>query len=287
MNHSQKLLVLVAALSLALTACGQKKSVTPAAIASPAAMKINGEVITADDLEKQLQESGMSHDSGNKITGKTMKAMIDKELLRQAAIKENLDKDADVRASLSAANRMILASAYMHKQIGAIGKPTDAEVSEYFKQNPDFFANRKLYDMQEVAIQGKPANEAEIKAKLAGGISLKDYVRWLEQKKIPNTNQHISAATDQIREEVEKKLKDAQVGQAIILDDPNQITALFINSVQAQPVTLAQASPMIKQRLFNKKMGETMESKIKQLRDQAKIEYVAPFTENGKAPTEQ
>ena len=276
MNHSQKLLALVTVLSVALTACGEKKDV------SPAAMKINGQVITASELERQLEEFGQSPDSGAGITGKTMKSMIDKELMRQAAIKENLDKDENVHASLAAANRMILATAYMQKQVAAIGKPTDAEVSEYYNQHPDFFANRKVYALQEVVINGKPANEAEIKAKLAGGIKLKDFLSWLEEKKIPNSTRELSASSDQIREVLAHKFKDAQAGQAIILDDAKQLTAIFINSVQAEPVTLAQASTTIKKRLFNMKMSGAMESKIKQLNDQAKIEYVAPYTENGK-----
>jgi peptidyl-prolyl cis-trans isomerase C len=281
MNQTRKMLVLATLLSFALAGCGQKKGATPAA------MKINGQVITASELERQMEDLGMSPDSGNGITGKTMKSMIDKELMRQAAIKENLDKDEDVRASLAAADRMILATAYMQKQVAAIAKPTDAEVSEYYNQHPDFFANRKIYDLQEVAISGKPANEEEIKAKVAKGISLKDYLHWLGQKKIQYSNQQIPASTDQMREEVAKKLKDAQVGQAIPLDGTDQITALFINSVQTQPVTLAQASPRIMKRLFNSKMSETMENQIKKLHDEAKIEYVAPFTENGRAPKGQ
>jgi peptidyl-prolyl cis-trans isomerase C len=281
MNHSQKMFALAAVLSVILAACGEKKDT------GHVAMKINGEAVTAADLERQLEESGMPPNSGNKITGKTMKAMIDKELLRQAAIKENLDKDEHVRASLSAANRMILASAYMHKQIEAIGKPAEAEVSGYFNQHPEFFAGRKLYDLQDVVIKGKPANGAEIKAKVAGGINLKDFLRWLDEKKIPYTSQQVSASSDQMREEMAKKFNDVHVGQATTLDDTNQTSALFVNAVQPQPITLAQASPMIMKRMVNTRMGEAMGNKLKQLREQAKIEYVAPYSENGNAGTEQ
>jgi EpsD family peptidyl-prolyl cis-trans isomerase len=279
MKYSQKMLALTVVLSVILAACGEKKT------AGHAAVKINGETISVAELERQMEESGQSPASG--ITGQMMKSMIDKELLRQAAIKDKVDTDERVRASLALANRMILASAYMHKQIQGIGKPTEAEVSGYFNQHPEFFAERKLYDVQEVAIKGKPANAAEIKAKVAGGTNLKDFLRWLDEKKIPYTNQQFSVASDQMRDVVAKKLGDARIGQAVTLDDPNQIAALFINAAQVQPVTLAQASPMIMKRIFNTKMSEGMENKIKQLREQAKIEYVAPFTENGKVSAEQ
>jgi peptidyl-prolyl cis-trans isomerase C len=252
-------------------------------VASPAAIKINGEIVTAAELDDQLEESGMTPGSENPISGKMMKAMIDKELLRQAAVKENLDKDPHVAANLSSTRRMILASAYMRKQIETLAKPTDAEVGMYFKQNPDFFANRKRYDLQEVVVKGKPENQAEIRAKLAGGINLKDFVAWLAEKNIPNSNDHLSAGSDQMREVVATKLKDAPVGRAIPLDDPNQIAAVFINAVQAQPFTLAQAAPLIEKRFYNKEIGETMQTTLNQLRAKARIEYVAPFTENGKS----
>ena len=46
MNRSQKLLALATALSVTLTSCSEKKDV------SPAAMKINGQVITASELAR-------------------------------------------------------------------------------------------------------------------------------------------------------------------------------------------------------------------------------------------
>jgi EpsD family peptidyl-prolyl cis-trans isomerase len=281
MNHSRKLFALGIVLSVVLVACGEKKD------AGHAAMKINGETITVTEMERQMEESGHSADSGPGITGKMMKSMIDKELMRQAAIKEKLDTDENVRASLAAANRMILATAYMQKQMAAIGKPTEAEVSGYFNQHPEFFGERKLYDLQEVVIKNPGANLAEIKAKVAGGINLKDFLHWLDGKKIPNSSQQFSASSDQMRDEVAKKFKEAHVGQAIILDDSNKTSALFVNSVQPQPVALAQASPIIMKRLFNTRMSDSIEGKIKQLHEQAKIEYVTPFTEKGRGGAEQ
>jgi len=281
MNHCKKLLVLAAVLGVALVACSQKKDVGQKA-ASPAAMKINGEVITAADLQRQLEESGMPPDSRNGITGKTMKVMINKELLRQAAIKEKLDADDKVRASIASTNRMILADANMQKQMAAIGKPTEAEVSAYFNQHPEFFAERKVYDLQEVAIKGASASEAAIKAKLASGVKLNDFLHWLDQQKIAHDAQQLSASSDRMRDDVVKKLKDARVGQAIIVDDTNQLVVVFMNSAQPQPVSLVDASPLIMKRLFNQKVGEGMENTLKKLHDQAKIEYVPPFTENGK-----
>jgi uncharacterized lipoprotein YehR (DUF1307 family) len=59
MNRSQELPVLAAALSVALTACGQKKEE-----ASPVAMKANGQVITGSEMTRQREEIGPSPNSG-------------------------------------------------------------------------------------------------------------------------------------------------------------------------------------------------------------------------------
>jgi peptidyl-prolyl cis-trans isomerase C len=277
MNQSIKIVALVALLSMVLVGCGAKKKET-----GQVAMKVNGEPIMASDLEWQLEEAGIPPDPAS-INSKTMKAMIDKEILRQAAIKEKLDQDEKVRARIASADRMILADAYMHKQLAAITKPGQADIDAYYGQHPELYSNRQVYGLQEVALKQLPANVAMIKAKLASGIKFKDFLAWLDQQKLAYNTQQFSASTDRIRTEVVDKLKNVHVGQAVSLESPEQFVVLFVESAQSQPISAAEAAPLIMKRLYGKKMGESMENALDQLRKQAKIEYFPPFTANGRS----
>jgi peptidyl-prolyl cis-trans isomerase C len=275
MNQCWKAPVLIALLVLLLTACGEKKAMGPAAV------MVNDEPISVAEVDDRMERLGQSRSAGHRVSGKMIESMVEKELLRQAAVKEKLDEDARVRASLAEASRMILASAYMQKQIAAVPKPGEAEVKEYFNQHPERFADRKVYTLQELTIQTSPDTAKGIKAKLDAGATLDEFMRWLNEKKIENSNRQRVTSSDRMLEEVAQKFKTAKVGEAITLADNDHLTVLFVTAMEPEPLTLEQASAKIERLIYNKSLVERTENAIKQLREQAKIEYVPPYTEHG------
>ena len=280
MFHSIKLLALIAVLGVALAACGEKKTTGQADVA----VKVNGETISVAELEDKMRQLGpLSGEQNSSVSASTIKSKIDMELLRQAAVKDKLDADKRIHARLAESNRLILATAYLEKQMAAVAEPGEAEVKAYFQQQPERFADRKQYDLQELLIQTKPDNEAQIKEKLGNGKNFKAFVRWLKEQKIPNNGQQLVTSTDQIPDEILQKLKNIKPGEAIAFDGKNQLNVIFISAMKPQPVTLEQASPMIVKALDDKHKLDGMNDMLKQLRETAKIEYVPPYTANGMA----
>ena len=278
MIHTNKLMVIVAVLSVALTACGAKKTADHADVA----VKVNGEAITSVELQDNArQHAQIINGQEVSVSGAIIKSQIDMELLRQAAVKDKLDADKMISARLAESNRFILATAYLEKHMAAIPKPGEAEVKAYFEQHPERYAERKQYDLQELRIKTGPENAAQIRKKLGNGKNFKAFVRWLNEKKIPNNGQQLLATTDQIPEEILQKLKSIKPGEAIAIDGKGQLDVIFLTAVKPQPVTLAQAAPMIEKVLDAKHKQDGMNDMIKQLREKAKIEYVPPYTANG------
>jgi EpsD family peptidyl-prolyl cis-trans isomerase len=280
MINSGRLPALIALLSVLLSACGEKTA------AGPAAVKVNGESITAAELEHHMKQyPHLQGERKNEVMSRLLKAKIDMELLRQAALKDRLDADEAVRLSLADANRLILANAYLQKQRAAVAKPDASEVKAYYDQHPERFAERKVYDLRELAIQTIPENETGIRAKLGDGTKFDDFVRWLREKKIAHSDQQAVVATEQMREDIVQKLKTIRAGETVTLQDKNRMTVVLVNAVQAQPLTLEQASPAIEEDLYSKRRKETVDSMMKQLHEQASIEYVAPYGAKGTAAT--
>jgi len=277
MNQTSKFLVLLAALSLSLCACTEKKSAAPAD--SKVAMKVNGQAISVAELD--IKSGNTAGAKKHAISGPTLKSITDLELLRQAAVQSKLDADENIRAKIAIATRTILAMAYMEKQLAAIGKPSESEISVYFSQHPERFAERKRYDLQELLIQPPPGEEAEIQAQLGRSKKFDEFDRWLTEKQISHSSNQVSVTTDRIPEEVLQKLKNLPVGGSAILGDKEQMHVIFKLAEQLQPVTLAQASPIVANMLMYKRKSETMDNMVKSLRDKAKIEYVPPYTANG------
>jgi peptidyl-prolyl cis-trans isomerase C len=278
MIHSKKLMVIVAVLGVALTACGAKKTADHADVA----VKVNGEAITSVELQdKARQHAQILNGQEVSVSGAMIRSQIDMELLRQAAVQDKLDTDKMISARLAESNRFILATAYLQKQMAAIAKPGEAEIKAYFDQHPERYAERKQYDLQELRIKIGPDNAAKIREKLGNGKNFKAFVRWLNENKIPNNGQQLVVTADQMPEEILQKLQGIKPGEAIAIDGKDQLDVILVNAVKPQPVTLVQASPMIEKMLDAKHKQDAMNEMLKQLREKAKIEYVPPYTANG------
>ena len=271
-----RLLAISTLLCLVLAACGDKKSDTPAAVV------VNGEALSAAELKFKLsQYDHLPAERKSALAADLLKSMIDTELLRQAAIKEKLDTDEIIRARIASTTRLILANAYLEKQSAAIAKPSESEIKTYFDQHPELYSDRKIYDLEELMIKVLQADATEVKAKLGDGKNYNDFVAWLGQKKLLNNSQHLSAAAEDMREEILGKLKNLKAGDVIALDGKDQLSVIRVNGVESQPIPFEKARPIIEDKLYKRRKTEGMDNMFKQLREQAKIEYVAPYTENG------
>jgi EpsD family peptidyl-prolyl cis-trans isomerase len=278
MNQCSKLLlVLLAASSLTLGACSEKK--TAATADSKVAVKVNGQAISAAEIDPQAGNTMEPH--GNSISGPRINKLVDMELFRQAAVQSKLDADENVRARIATANRMILATAFLEKTISSVGKPTESEINAYYNQNPDRFAERKQYAIHEFGIEAAPGREAEIQAQLAKGNKVEEFDQWLTAKKISHGSSPAGVTSDRLSDDVLQKLKNVPVGGTALISGPKQMNVVFVLAEQKQPLTLTQAGREIANMLVEKRKRDALDNALKQLRDKAKIEYVPPYTANG------
>lgn len=284
MNQTSKLLVLVTVASLSLSACTDKKS-TDAAESMPAGstvgVKVNGQPISVAELDAK---SG--RDAGGKKQGLSedrLKQMVDMELLRQAAVESKLDQDENVRAKIAISVRTILAMAYMEKQLGSVGEPTETEINDYYNNNPARFAERNIYEVHEFNIQVPPGKAGEIRGQLAKAVTPEAFEKWLTANNIPHSGTPLSVSADRLPDDVLQKLKNVPVGGTTVLGGDEQMNAVFVLAAQVQPIGLAEAKPAVAAMMMEKRKQETLDNAMTQLRDKAKIEYVPPYSEKGLA----
>jgi EpsD family peptidyl-prolyl cis-trans isomerase len=277
MNKSRKLIVLVAALSLGLSACGEKKSTV--AGASNAGVKVNNQAISVAELELKA-----GRDAAERMLGlpeAKLKHIIDMELMRQAAVQAGLDADKDIRARIADSERTILAMAYMEKQLAAVGNPTDADITNFYNSNPARFAERRLLDIHEFSLQPPAGKAAKIQAHLTPSLTVEAFNQWLTDSNIPHTSTPLKVTTNRLPEDVLLKLKNVSVGGTAVVGDEKQMNVIFVLGEQKQPLSLAEIKPEAMIMLMDKRKTETLDNAVKQLRAKAKLEYIAPYTEKG------
>jgi EpsD family peptidyl-prolyl cis-trans isomerase len=264
---------LCAALILAsagLSACGNsaRESKPGQALAS-----VNGAEITVLQLNEELQRAGVGpaeHDAASK---QLLQALIDRQLLQNEAAKAKLDRDPKVMQSIERAKALIVAQAYMLKRVGTPARPTAAELEEYYNKNPQFFAHRKQFSMNELVLASKDLTPA-LKAAADAAKSLDEVAAWMDEHKVRFGRTQVSRSTTDLTPEMSARLLSLPKGQLFFVKEGERSLLISIAEVKEAPVTLQVASQQIEQFLVNKRNKEAAAAELARLRANAKIEYL-------------
>ena len=277
--YTQAALPLLLALVL-LGGCGNKEAKD-----TQVAAKVNGKEITVSQVNFALSRLGQQipQDKLKQVSAQALNSIIDQTLLEQAAVKDKLDRDPQVLQAIEAAKLQILAQAYAQKQTGDVAKPTDADITKYYNDHPDLFAQRKIYKLQELQIQAKPEQIDAIKKQLTSSGNMGDFVNWLKSQNIPFQGGETVQAAEQIPLPLLDRLSKLNPGQAALVNNNGTLLVIVIAATQPQPVTLDQAKPQITAFLTNQAHQKAVADLIKQLKDSGKIEYLGEFADAGKA----
>ena len=276
-------LTVVAAVSTAflLAGCGDKKKDK---LASQTAVKVNKEEITVHQINFVLQQQrGLKPEQADAASKQMLERLIDQELAIQKAEELKLDRDPRVMQQLEAAKREIVARAYLDKAGEAASKPTAQEIAKYYEANPALFKERRIYSLQEIAIEAKPEQVPQLRTQLANAKSINDFVEYLKANDFRfSANQAVRAA-EQLPLASLGTFAAMKDGQTILSPAPTGAQVIVLAGSRAQPVTLEQATPAIEQFLLNERKREILAKDMKAMREAAKIEYVGKFAEGAAA----
>ena len=276
-------LTVVAAVSTAflLAGCGDKKKDK---LASQTAVKVNKEEITVHQINFVLQQQrGLKPEQADAASKQILERLIDQELAIQKAEELKLDRDPRVMQQLEAAKREIVARAYLDKAGEAASKPTAQEIAKYYEANPALFKERRIYSLQEIAIEAKPEQVPQLRTQLANAKSINDFVEYLKANDFRfSANQAVRAA-EQLPLASLGTFAAMKDGQTILSPAPTGAQVIVLAGSRAQPVTLEQATPAIEQFLLNERKREILAKDMKAMREAAKIEYVGKFAEGAAA----
>lgn len=257
-------------LAVILASCGDEpKSAKP----GQALVNVNGEEITVLQLNEELQRAGVPAARQEQASKQLLQALIDRELLEDAAIQEKLDRDPKVLGAIERARSLIVAQVYMQKRLANVAQPTPAEVEAYYKANPAFFDKRKQFGLDQLVIAAKDLTP-EVRAAADGARSLEEVAVWLDAHGVKYGRARITRSTAELNPDLSKKLLDMPKGQLFSVREGDRAMLLTVAEVRDAPVPLSVAAPQIAQFLATKKNKELAAAEIERLRRGAKIEYL-------------
>lgn len=271
MNVPQRILTAgVILLTVAgLAACGgDKQKKVGQALAS-----VNGEEITALQLNEELQRAGVPAAQQEAASKQLLEALIDRQVVENVALKEKIDRDPKVMQAVERAKALIISQAYMQKKLSGMAPPSKAEVEDYFNKHPELFSNRKQFDMRQLLIASKDMNDA-LKQVIDKSKSLDEVAAWMESNKIGFARAQVSRTTTDLAPELVAKLQSMPKGQLFIINEGERAMLMTIVDIKEVPVKLAAAAPQIEQYLVNTRAKDAAKQEMERLRAAAKIEYL-------------
>jgi EpsD family peptidyl-prolyl cis-trans isomerase len=278
---SRSLLIATACLAMILASCGgASKDKT----ASQVAAKVNKEEISVHQINFVLQQQrGLKADQADTASRQVLERLIDQEIAIQKAQELKVDRDPRVMQQLEAAKREIIARAYIEKVGEAAAKPTAEEISKYYAEKPGLFKDRRIYSIQEIAIEAKPEQIDTLRGKLQAAKSVNEFVEYLKANDFRFAGNQAVRPAEQLPLNMLDTFAKMKDGQAMLLPTASGAQVIVLAGSKSEPVDEARAKPAIEQFLLNDAKRKLIDSDMKALRAAARVQYVGKFAEGAAA----
>ncbi len=277
-------LAAAAGLAMVLATGGCSDSSAPLT-ATQVAAKVNSEEISVHQVNDLLvRVAPPTTESLEKTRREVLDKLIEQQLAVQQAVEKKLDRTPETIMALESAKREILARAYFEQVLSILPKPTQNDARKFFREHPELFSERRIYDLQEVLLapQGAPAAASDaLRQAVEKAATLDDVVVWLKQQ--PDTKftaSERSIPAEQIPLEQLNRLHRMQDGQIGIFETPQGLAVIRIAASRAAPVDETEALPQIQNFLVNQARHEAITREVKRLRESASIEYQGEFAKS-------
>lgn len=281
MKNKLKPLWAIAFLALTLTACGNKEDKK---VATQVAVKVGSEEISVHQINQVLSRTNAANTTPQAVQTlrrEVLEKLIDQQLAVSQAEESKLNRSPEVVALIEVARREVLARAYIQQVTGALPKPTAEENKKYFADHPALFAERRVFNLQEVQLPASAgaAVAEQVRALLAAGKPMEEVATLLKSRDIKFGGGAATRAAEQIPLELLTKVHALKDGQSVVIENPQGFNVIRVAGSQSAPVPEASALPRIEQFLANQRGAEAVSQSIKQLRAKTTITYMGDFAQ--------
>lgn len=258
-----------------LAACGAKSSQTPP---TQVAAKVGKSEISVHQINFVLQrQPEVPAPQQAAAQREALERLIDQELALQKAQSLKIDRDPQVMQAVDAARRDIVARAYIDQVAGAVAKPTPEEIKKFHAGNPLLFAQRRIYDLQEVNTKARPEQLAALAPKLNAARSPEEAVSALRSQGLTPDVRQSSLAPENMPQPLVERIAALQPGQALVLNANGGVKVVFVTQSRPAPIDEATALTRIEAYLLSDRKRQAAENDLKALRAAVPVEYTGPF----------
>jgi EpsD family peptidyl-prolyl cis-trans isomerase len=234
---------------------------------------VNEREITVTQLNRALESAGV-REVTPAVRQRAIETLTTEELLVQAALTHEIDRDASFVQALEQARRQLLTQFFAERMIYPKTVVTAEEIADYYNQEPLLFAKRRRFRLttfQANAGDVTPAISAELQ-----NVKSVDGVRGvLDAHGIKYVTELASIAPEQLPLAELEAYSTAAVGDLFVNTRPDGVVMLMsVTGIEEDvPMTLERARPMIEEYLRNSRNRAAAAEYVETARSTAKIVY--------------
>ena len=259
---------------LLLAACGRET----AGDASQVVARVNKGEVSIHQVNQVLKrQPGLQPAQMEEAGRQALERLIEQELAVQKALEDKLDRDPEVMQNLAAARREVLTRAVANKLAGATAQPSPQELQAYFDARPALFAQRRVYALQEFAVQADGPALAALRERVAKARAMSDVTEYLRSEKLPVRASQNTQPAENLPGPLLERLVQMKDGQALLLPAPGGARIVVVLGSQLAPVTLADAKPAIEQAMMTERRRQAVQSHFEAARKASQITYLGKF----------
>lgn len=271
--------VLVPLVAAILSGCGDKAE---SRVATQTAAKVNKQELTVHQVNYIVsQQRGLKPEQAEAASKQALERLVDQQLAIQRAEELKLDRDPRVLQALDAARRDVLERFYMERVAEAAPRPAAEEVRQYFESKPNLFSQRKVYSLQEIAIQAAPDRLELLGKKLQEARNIGEFVESLKRDGIKFSVNQAMRSAEQIPLAAVDQLARMKDGEAYLEPTPTGASVTIVVASRLEPADFKRAEPVIEQFLHNERKRKMIDEDRRSLRAAASIQYMGQFAQQG------
>jgi EpsD family peptidyl-prolyl cis-trans isomerase len=269
-----KAFVLAVLVTVLLVGCNRDRGPAESQIAA----RVNKGEVSVHQLQAVLQrQPRLLASSGEAAAGRVLEVLVEQELAAQAAESRGLDADPGVIQTLAVLRREALARAFQDSVAAKVTSPTSDEIDRYYESRPALFAQRRLYLLQETAVEVNEPQTARLRPLVAAARNADDVGKLLRDANVPHSSRLITHAAEDLPQLVLEAVAKVDIGQSVLLPQPGGARIYTVVQAFKAPVDRRTANAAITNYLVAERKRQAVGDAMKSLREAAKVEYLGAF----------
>jgi EpsD family peptidyl-prolyl cis-trans isomerase len=260
---------------LLLSACGKENNADKA---TQIAAKVNQDEISVHQVQYALQrQPRLAAAQPQTAARRVLDGLIEQELAAQAARSEGLETDPAVVQAVEAAKREVLARAFQDRlATQAVSASTD-EVDRYYDSRPALFSERRLYTMQEFAMEATDEDRARIVDAVKSAKGVAAIGEALRKAGLRFRTRQIAQAAEDLPMGVLDSVAKLREGESALMQQAGSARVYTVLHAEPAPVDRQLAKAAIEAYLLGEHKRELVVQAMKGVREKAQISYQGSF----------